>query len=110
MNKTAHTRTPWAYHKSKSGASHRIWDTSNAAGGIVEILPRFTFGEKQPGAEAIANAEFIVRACNAHDDLVAALEAVVTDGECYCENESAVRCPCGHCLAVAALAKAAGGQ
>jgi hypothetical protein len=29
-----------------------------------------------PAEEAIANAAFIVRACNAHDDLVAALEAI----------------------------------
>lgn len=32
-----------------------------------------------PRSECVANAEFIVRACNAHDDLLAALKMWVAD-------------------------------
>ena len=72
-----------------------------------------------PNHEAKANAGFIVRACNSHDDLLAALKLLLDQeqnlaGECgWC-----FRSPFGHCeratcpgvIARAALAKATGGQ
>ena len=53
--------------------------------------------------EAKANAAFIVRAVNAHDKLVSALERLVQDVECYCADNTAYRGPCGSCEAKAAL-------
>ena len=40
-------------------------------------------GYEAPSDERDANAEFIVRACNAHDDLVAALEAIADQDLTY---------------------------
>lgn len=53
-----------------------------------------------------ANAALIVRAVNSYADLLAALERIVSDGECYCADYVATCRPCGWCVARAALAKA----
>ena len=58
------------------------------------------------GDEALANAQFIVRACNAHEDLLAALKALVDwqgvehqaaagpDGDAEdCPEDDTCRCP-----------------
>jgi hypothetical protein len=62
-------------------------------------------------AEARANAEFIVQACNLHDELVAALKAIVDGSDCACEHDTADCCAnvshfhCPGCIAAAVLAK-----
>lgn len=56
-----------------------------------------------------ANAEFIVRSVNVHDELVAVLTELVDDGECYCSDNAAAKGPCGWCKARAAIRKATGG-
>lgn len=70
MSESKHTPTPWRFddnHMYVYCGDHVIVtcnDPSTAVGGL--------------SAEEIeANAEFIVRACNAHDDLLTACEAVV---------------------------------
>lgn len=43
---------------------------------IAEVISKVDWGIEAP---ALANAEFIVRACNSHDDLLAALEEIAND-------------------------------
>jgi hypothetical protein len=71
---TAHTPTPWQYDED---ALHVFVNGSGVEGDgavICEVWPGFGSGESK---EREANAAFIVRACNAHDDLVAALRGLV---------------------------------
>ena len=59
---TGHTPVPWSIGK-------RRWITSGDVD-IARIHSVSKIGEN----EAVANAEFIVRACNSHDALLEALE------------------------------------
>lgn len=73
-----HTPTPWARNKSPS-------DTLRIFSGHYQI------GEVRncngcPQNEA--NADFIVRAVNAHSDLVAALEGVLPLAEAYADGKT----------------------
>ena len=61
MADTQHTPTPWSIGR-------RRWIT----GGNVDIA-RIHSVSKIGEAEAVANAEFIIGACNSHDALLAAL-------------------------------------
>jgi hypothetical protein len=65
------------------------WEVVPNDGTEPSILIRTTTGRHQDGekdvcliddtsSESYANAVFIVRACNSHDDLLAALEAMLT--------------------------------
>lgn len=65
---TAHTATPWQVNDNDS---FQICDADGEVRGCAPIA----FMHSAPRAEKIANAKFIVRACNAHDDLVKALQA-----------------------------------
>ena len=70
MNRT--TPRPWKIEDS----THIVQAVGNAAGVVVcdvENYSRFT----QDDARNAANAELIVRAVNAHDDLVAACKAAL---------------------------------
>jgi hypothetical protein len=51
-----------------------------------------------------ANARLIALA----PEMLQELRKIAVDVECYCDDYSAVRGPCGHCAAVAILAKAEG--
>ena len=64
-----HTPTPWGT-KSRSG-----WDTGNAAVWSGPTLVAQCGRQGTP--EQLANAAFIVRACNAHEALVEALERLM---------------------------------
>lgn len=100
-----HTKTPW-----KIGAPH----PNNACAYIVDADGREVatlYGGSDPGGQnemghwvrqpiRDANAAFIVRACNAHDELVAALKRVAYEFErppepnCSCHLNP----PCGDCV------------
>ena len=72
---TKHTPTPWRRSTTNPFA------INTAEGGASRAIAEVSTGEWMPdvfvGAnEAIANAEFIVRACNSHDELLAALSDV----------------------------------
>jgi hypothetical protein len=64
-------------------------------------------------AENVANAQFIVRACNAHEDLIVALMECITESGAHCmQGDNAaglrVRIASINAIALAAIAKAEG--
>jgi hypothetical protein len=65
---TEHTPTPWAVEDTGCGI-----EIVSGNFVVAEILPA---DGKDPTDQDRANAAFIVRACNAHDELVRALEAI----------------------------------
>ena len=67
---TGHTPTPWVVDDLMIfEASKRGWKIANLCG----------WDSHQSKIEMTANAAFIVTACNAHDQLIAALERLVAD-------------------------------
>jgi hypothetical protein len=78
----SHTPTPWhvggmgsaiaVHHK---GQPFRVWAADG--GGVADVCTRRQLGADDAPEEK-ANAAFIVRACNAHDELVAALHHIAT--------------------------------
>ena len=72
-----HTPTPWFVGK-KGRTGQRVFATQQGTDGVVAT-----------GIENHANAEFIVRAVNAHDDLLRALQAFV---DCQCERDMTALC------------------
>lgn len=73
---SAHTPVPWTagFHGLTVDAVHPV--RNDATGTTPLAFTTGYFGLEQQEA----NTAFIVRACNAHDDLVAALRAVVACG------------------------------
>ena len=67
-----HTRTPW-FLATGCSTTINIDDAKGLAGARNYYLATVTHGDPD---ELQANAEFIVRACNSHDALVAALKAM----------------------------------
>ena len=61
---TAHTATPWAIRD-----MHIVLESDK-----YRVVATVANPTKELRTESIANAEFIVRACNSHDALVAALQ------------------------------------
>ncbi len=81
-----HTPTPWFYKDSLNGSNYRIWaKPHDFEFGVCDICLHYKLGEELPGKEAVANAEFIVKACNAHDELLEALEEAI-DHSFYIEG------------------------
>lgn len=66
-----HTATPWRWRS--WGETISIDGDANSTLGIAHINPKGDFGKGIPSPFDKSNAEFIVRACNAHDKLVEAL-------------------------------------
>ena len=62
-------RTPGPWLTREAFASHPTWHVLGPTGGCVASLARES------------NAAFIVRACNAHDDLLAALDVIAHAAE-----------------------------
>ena len=72
MKETKHSPLPWIYEVFPAGTT--IWtDEKGRSREICKVTPR---GEMRD-SEGEANAAFIVRAVNSHDDLLNALKAVV---------------------------------
>ena len=89
---TDHTPTPWHY-----------WPHFD--NGVITEDSMGVHIVRMTGVNTLANAEFIVRAVNCHDELVKALEAVVRDWDSPDVSPERIRDQ-----AIAALAKAKGGK
>ena len=68
---TNHTPTPWMIEPQAEVSAHRITDIDCIPIAEVRIV-----GRSEKGRGVRDDAAFIVRACNAHDELVAALQAL----------------------------------
>jgi len=84
------------------------WDTGSYSGGQTAVYDDTGYDicicyERDEGMGG-ANAEFIARACNCHDDLLAALEFIVNDVPA--PGEDAQLTAKGYNIACAAIAKA----
>jgi hypothetical protein len=90
VRKPEHTPTPWAYDSNGIITIHKVpryhdpdrpadhprfkGECPNTVNEVCVITPQFNYyTRKYRSDEAKANAEFIVRACNAHEKLVEAL-------------------------------------
>jgi hypothetical protein len=98
MAESRHTPGPWRVNSGHG----ELWIESVKHGRVICAFEKHRTGQytEQDGA----NAEFIVRACNAHDELLAACEALISQydapgGPALTEQVEAVR---------AAIAKARG--
>ena len=67
-----HTPTPWNY------SSGMVWA---GRGEEIAVARAARDDEATSPCERDANAEFIVRACNAHDELLEALRSIVVDAD-----------------------------
>lgn len=75
-----HTPTPWSIGITNNGADHiNVWMGIVHVASVMKFVPT--------GESAEANAEFIVRACNSHDELVEALEAQEAAEKWIAEND-----------------------
>lgn len=89
-----HTPTPWSFKRCELGSPKnrlnpiiqgngcvvaRMFNTESTITGMTSLAPG-------PTEVAEANARFIVQACNSHDELVAALEAMIASFGRYTTN------------------------
>lgn len=76
MSDTEHTPTPWLIERGPTGcrinSSERDTDGRNRSVALTA-----GDGSSYPATVNEANAEFIVRACNTHDDLLAACKEIL---------------------------------
>lgn len=74
-----HTPGPWTVRRSRGvmGVSVERWAIDGPPQGLAGRWWVCTAESDEPTDEA--NAEFIVRACNSHDDLLAALKELLED-------------------------------
>lgn len=98
MNKqeTEHTPTPWRFNEHPTYADFTIWGDNGLVAVVTELGDGLTYEQD------CANARLIVRAVNAHADLVAALELIHANAG---ESPEWIRARIGP-----ALAKAKGGS
>lgn len=108
---TAHTALPWTTNVTKTDGAITHWHITGAKHGSVYPICNHTIEQEPTGAEQLENAAFIVRACNAHDDLVKALGQIA---KLYEDRANATTIELAglmydsRCIARAALTKAAG--
>lgn len=84
---TKHTILPWRVLSVTEGPN-KVPRIASAGGGIAILCVNRYLGEPGPSKQEVANAEFIVRACNSHDELLAALKAAERLlMQIYCDSE-----------------------
>lgn len=76
---TKHTPTPW-----RTGGNFK--SISVGLGDVITEITTVHGIQDIPGSRK-ANAEFIVRACNLHDELVLALELILKSHDASCKGE-----------------------
>ena len=101
--KTKHTPLPWHFQDEYIRADSENMDDSGNVVADVYCKPSTTHAEIME-----ANAAFIVRACNSHDELVAALESMMPERIGYGQSMSIDMYLNAVDKARAALAKAKG--
>lgn len=69
MTNTKHTALPWRIGVRQPDSCKFIYDAKGGEVANCDMLTNFA-------DDNLANAAFIVRACNAHDELVAVIEAL----------------------------------
>jgi len=78
----SHTSTPWTDHDGTTADRTPEWHEIHASGGrVIATLEQDAYNDKWgewTPEEVRANAEFIVRACNAHDELLVACKEMET--------------------------------
>jgi len=79
-----HTRTPWGLDQNATGTQWMITvdgydDEGSHHRGVISTLAI-------TNEHSEANAAFIVRACNAHDDLVVALKSIIENTRKYSDQ------------------------
>ena len=81
-----HTQTPWEFtayaHLDNAAGVVECTKDVRKTGRVVAFIRS---GPNMPPAEVLPNARFVVRAVNCHEELVAALEAWLSDHE-ECET------------------------
>ena len=93
-----HTPGPWTHRDSGTGKVYVEGPGTRVARWLVAEV------DGRMHAENVANAAFIVRAANAHDDLLEALRPFANYAcESSCEYDPS---PCHNCIARDAIAKA----
>ena len=82
-----HTPIPWQAY---SDADHNQAQVVLQGDGIRSVIATCYRGNlcDEHGGSHEGNAKFIVTACNAHEELVAALNAMVSTWDCYLSNPS----------------------
>ena len=80
---SGHTPLPWTTRKARPGHDRDVGIVApGCAGVIAECFEEFRAkGERHP-EEAEANAEYIVRACNSHEELLEALRQIDNEAGC----------------------------
>lgn len=81
MAKPKHTPTPWEVDDGQNSVLAGTWALRHGRT-IIGYIESWDTGSKADMDEAETNAAFIVKACNIHDPLVFALEALLD-----CSNE-----------------------
>jgi len=77
-----HTPVPWTVHPQYTDRSVFPIGTTEPDGSSIILAEVNSRGGTEENQRA--NAEFIVRACNSHADLLAALEECVTEDGAHC--------------------------
>jgi hypothetical protein len=105
---TNHTPTPYSFSIGVRGDRYCIQATDDASAFDVAYTAPMNESGKNRLTHEKANAAFIVRACNAHAELVAALEQLADAVEADLEGDSAGNTDLFLLSARAALARAKG--
>ncbi len=109
---TMHSKTPWIIEKGMWANEGQIFIESEESGNThKQHVAKLGYAyDKQGKDQREANAAFIVTACNAHDELVGALEQALPV-LLWAAKQSKGNCPMGtYEQTRAALTKAKGGQ
>jgi hypothetical protein len=91
MSNTAHTPTPWVWIEkpTTAGTVFKVGSQAMVDGthGCICLYDDHTSLNPHPRGTQAANAALIVRACNSHEQLVAALQVTTNDLAVQIESE-----------------------
>lgn len=79
QERTKHTPTPWTAEPSAAHYEILCGRGAESVPHATQVANVLMIGERREACRA--NADFIIRACNAHDELVAALRGLIETAE-----------------------------